>query len=60
MAHVVEVVTEPTDPRPFIQPGDTDVHWQARCQEDGCGWEGAKQDSEHAAVQDAEAHESES
>lgn len=54
MGHTAVVESRPTDPRPFVQPEDTELRHQARC---ACGWEGPVREEEHLARQDAEEHE---
>jgi len=54
MGHTAVVESRPTDPRPFVQPEDTELRHQARCE---CGWEGPVRDEEHVAHEDAEEHE---
>jgi hypothetical protein len=58
MAHTALVESRPADPRPFVQPEDTTLMWQARCAD--CEWVGpVRQHSEQEAYDDASAHESE-
>lgn len=55
MGHTAVVESRPTDPRPFVQPEDTELRHRARCPD--CGWEGPERTEEHVAREDAEEHE---